>query len=448
MTGQMKNIFRIAVAVALAAALAAAPETCYAQSRGGGGHASSSVSRGGGGGSVSRSSSAGHSSMSASRPSASVSRPSGSAQNRSTVSRSSASTQSRSSASRSSGNVSRPSAQTRPSASSQNRSTASRSSANTQSRSNTTASRSGSQSRTVTPARPGGSVSRSAGTPTARPSTDGRPSRSVTPARPSGAEGGPQAGERVGSRGNMRGGQPGPGGDRHDPNGHRIPPRERGFIEHHHATMFYHRGPHYFGYRVHVLPTHYIRRTFWGYDYYICDGIYYRYWDNCYYICRPPFGILFDRALYDLELVLCDFAYYNTVRRTYNVVNDNYRTIAEQNDIIAENNATIAAQNSAIARGAAAANVSYDLASRLGLFQSYANADQQYYYDDGIFFIEKDGQYQTIVPPAGALIAELPDDYDIITLDGEEFYKVDDTVYRTVVVDGKALFEVLGQLQK
>ncbi|MBQ4192416.1 MAG: hypothetical protein II647_03515, partial [Bacteroidales bacterium] len=86
--------------------------------------------------------------------------------------------------------------------------------------------------------------------------------------------------------------------------------------------------------------------------------------------------------------------------------------------------------------------------SRLGLFQSYANANQQYYYDDGIFFIEgANGQYQTIVPPAGALIAELPDDYEIITLDGVEYYKVDDTVYRTVVVDGKALFEVLGQLQ-
>ena len=183
-------------------------------------------------------------------------------------------------------------------------------------------------------------------------------------------------------------------------------------------------------------------------DYYICDGIYYRWWNDCYYVCRPPFGIFFDRALYNLDLVLCDFAYYSTVRRTYRIVNDNYRTIAEQNDIIAQNNATIAAQNAAIANGNLAADASYNLASRLGLFQSYANANQQYYYDDGIFFIEgANGQYQTIVPPAGALIAELPDDYEIITLDGVEYYKVDDTVYRTVVVDGKALFEVLGQLQ-
>ena len=272
-------------------------------------------------------------------------------------------------------------------------------------------------------------------------SAAGRPARTVTPARPQGAAGN-RPGAQAGTRGNIRAAQP------PRDNGPRIHPRERDFIEHGRPTLFYHRGPHFFGYRVRVLPAHYIVRPYWGIDYYICDGIYYRWWNDCYYVCRPPFGIFFDRALYNLDLVLCDFAYYSTVRRTYRIVNDNYRTIAEQNDIIAQNNATIAAQNAAIANGNLAADASYNLASRLGLFQSYANANQQYYYDDGIFFIEgANGQYQTIVPPAGALIAELPDDYEIITLDGVEYYKVDDTVYRTVVVDGKALFEVLGQLQ-
>lgn len=264
-----------------------------------------------------------------------------------------------------------------------------------------------------------------------------RPARTVTPARP-----GTEVGGRAGSRGGIRASEPPRG------NAPRVHPRDRDFIEHGRPSLFYHRGPHLFGYRVRVLPARYVRRLFWGIDYYICDGIYYRWWNDCYYVCRPPYGILFDRALYDLDLMLCDFAYYNTVHRSYRIVNDNYRTIAEQNDLIAINNATIAAQNAAIAAGSAAANASYDLASRLGLFQSYANANQQYYYDDGIFFIEgPDGQYQTIVPPAGALIAELPDDYEIVVLDGDEYYKVDDTVYRTVVIDGKALFEVLGQIQ-
>lgn len=212
--------------------------------------------------------------------------------------------------------------------------------------------------------------------------------------------------------------------------------------------MFHRRGPHYFGYRVRVLPSHFVRRAFWGIDFYICDGIYYRFWDGCYHVCRPPFGIFFDRALYDLELVLCDFAFYSTVNHVYREVNSNYQTIAEQNAIIAQNNATIAAQNNAIASGnAAVADESFALANRLGLFQSYANAGQQYYYDDGIFFIEDaSGQYKTIVPPAGALISELPDDYEIVVLDGQEYYKVEETIYRTVVVKGVAYFEVLGQI--
>ena len=52
----------------------------------------------------------------------------------------------------------------------------------------------------------------------------------------------------------------------------------------------------------------------------------------------------------------------------------------------------------------------------------------------------------TIVPPAGALITELPDDYRIVTLGGDEYYAVDDTVYRTTVIDGSVYFEVLGQM--
>ena len=46
----------------------------------------------------------------------------------------------------------------------------------------------------------------------------------------------------------------------------------------------------------------------------------------------------------------------------------------------------------------------------------------------------------------GALVQELPDDYETITLDGEEYYKVDDTVYKLTIIDGSPYFEVLGQL--
>lgn len=228
----------------------------------------------------------------------------------------------------------------------------------------------------------------------------------------------------------------------------RVHPRDRGFVEHAHIGSFYHHHhPHYYGWRVHALPPHYHHHRYWGWDYYYHSGIYYRWYDGFYYVCRPPFGVYFDRVLYDLDLVLIDFAYYNTVSRTYNAINDNYRTIEEQNRVIAENNALIASQNAAMAgRSAALADESYQLAASLGLVQSYADANVKYYYDDGVFFIEgKDGQYQTIVPPAGAIITELPDDYEVVVLGGKEYYRVDNTIYRMVAIDGKAYFEVLGQ---
>ena len=235
---------------------------------------------------------------------------------------------------------------------------------------------------------------------------------------------------------------------------------------------FYGGAPHFYGYRVRHLP-HFDRYRYWGIDYYFYSGIYYRFWDDFYHICRPPYGILFDRALYALELDVLTFAYYNNVYRAYNTVNSNYATINEQNQIIAQNNATIAAQNATIAANNAAiaaqnataatqasspsmdmntlrSYASYQLATKLGLVQSFAANGQEYYYDDGVFFVaDASGQYKVIVPPAGALIKALPEDYDTVTLaDGNEYYQVDDTIYRTTVVDGVPYFEVLGQLQK
>jgi hypothetical protein len=61
--------------------------------------------------------------------------------------------------------------------------------------------------------------------------------------------------------------------------------------------------------------------------------------------------------------------------------------------------------------------------------------------------MDANGRYTVIIPPAGALVETLPEDYDIVVLaDGNEYYKVDDTVYRVTIVEGKPYFEVLGQL--
>lgn len=141
-------------------------------------------------------------------------------------------------------------------------------------------------------------------------------------------------------------------------------------------------------------------------------------------------------------------SYYNTVVNTYSQINENNQYIAQQNAIIAQNNATIAAQNAQIAAGQQQAQAAYTLANQLGLVQSYAAANSNYYYQDGVFYMmDANGQYKVIVPPAGALVETLPEDYDLVTLaDGNEYYKVDDTVYKVTVSEGKPFFEVVGQM--
>ena len=235
---------------------------------------------------------------------------------------------------------------------------------------------------------------------------------------------------------------PGPGR-----NVERIPPRRRDPMPFGRAVRFWDGGHHYFGYRVSYLPARYVRRTYWGVTYYIVDGIYYRRYRGNYYVCRPPFGVLFDPVLDNLVYTVCNFAYYNDVYNTYRTIDDNAQTIASQNATIAANNATIARQNETIALNSERAAKSYVEADRLGLVQSYADAGIEYFYQDGVFFTkDKDGKYVTIVPPAGALVQELPDDYDVVTIDGEEYYKVDDTIYKLSIIDGSPYFEVLGQM--
>lgn len=307
----------------------------------------------------------------------------------------------------------------------------------TRSRSNTQPTRGGSNVRTQSrqnPSQPGGSINRNQ--PQPGMSTNDAP-RTVRERRdaPRNFEGDRRNPTHVRMH-------PGPGR-----NIERIPPRRRDPMPFGRAVRFWDGGHHYFGYRVSYLPNRYVRKVYLGIPYYLVDGIYYRYYRGHYYVSRPPFGVYFDPVFDNLVYSVCNFAYYYDVYNTYRTINENAQTIASQNATIAANNATIARQNEAIALNSERAAKSYKEADRLGLVQSYADAGMEYFYQDGVFFTkDKDGKYVTIVPPAGALVKELPDDYDVITLDGEEYYKVDDTVYKLSIIDGTPYFEVLGQL--
>ncbi len=233
--------------------------------------------------------------------------------------------------------------------------------------------------------------------------------------------------------------------DRH--NMYRIPPRQRDPMPWDRPGYFWGDHPHYYGYRIHSLPPSWRRISHWGIDYYFHNGIYYRPFGGAYIVCRPPFGtpleVAIDRAIFRLVR----FAYYCDTYRTYSRTFDYYNVIARQNLIIAQQNARLIAQNNAMAINANRALTAYELAEKLGLVQSYAYANSEYFYQDGVFYsVSASGVYSTIVPPAGALVTSLPDDYEIIVMNGIEYYMVDNTVYRTTLFEGQPYLEVLGQM--
>ncbi len=189
------------------------------------------------------------------------------------------------------------------------------------------------------------------------------------------------------------------------------------------------------------LPLNYGRREYFGVSYYVLNDVFYRYVDGSYYVCRPPFGVAFMPARFGA--VSCSFAFYFASYRNYRTYNDVARYVTDRNALVASGNSRLRFSSGNAQR----AYESYLLADRLGLVQSFAAATADYYYEDGVFFVRTSGgEYVTVVPPAGALVVELPDDYRVIYLDGVEYYAVDYTVYRAVALDGNLYFEVLGQM--
>ena len=229
----------------------------------------------------------------------------------------------------------------------------------------------------------------------------------------------------------------------------RIHPRDRDFMHYDAPSRYWTGHNHCYGHRIKVIPSYAVRHVYHGVTYYCYNDIWYRPYSGYYVVCRPPFGtVLAANIIADMTWTAVKLSYYNTVFNTYSQINENNEYIARQNAVIAQNNATIAAQNAQIAAGQLMAQQAYTVANNLGLVQSYADASANYFYQDGVFYVaDKNGQYRVIVPPAGAYVETIPEDYDLVTLaDGKEYYKVDDTVYRITIVEGKPLFEVLGQL--
>lgn len=179
-----------------------------------------------------------------------------------------------------------------------------------------------------------------------------------------------------------------------------------------------HHGHHYYGYRVKTLPIGHTVVHYGGVSYHFHNGIYYRPYGVEYVICRPPVGAYFARSLFDLTLTS---------------IKINMLT----------NAARKAARAAALAAEYAAINSSYRVRTASQIAETIAYDNQDYYYDDGVFYIIKNGNYYVIEPPVGALVTQLPYDYEVITLRGEDYYMVDNALYEVVVIDGNLYFQVM-----
>ena len=206
---------------------------------------------------------------------------------------------------------------------------------------------------------------------------------------------------------------------------HRAPIYSRPYLEPRYRPVpSYRYGYHYFGHRIHSLPIGYSLIRVGYRDYYYYDGIYYRpYWDGGYYVCRPPLGTRIASTLFDIAMTSIAI---NTIR----------------NEI---ERAQYAAELSSIY---AARNADYTVRTSDDYYNSNlaAQAGQEYYYQDGVFYTLKNGEYCVIEAPIGALVEEIPEDYDEVELGGKTYYQVEDTLFKTTIIDGKLLFEVVCNL--
>ena len=120
-------------------------------------------------------------------------------------------------------------------------------------------------------------------------------------------------------------------------------------------------------------------------------------------------------------------------------------TIAHINAL---NNAIHRAERAArlASRYAVVINTSYTPRTYATIVET-VNDNIDYYYRDGVFYIiGADGDYYVIEPPIGALVEEIPADFERVVIDDEIFYKVDDTLYKVTVIEGVPYFEVVLNL--
>lgn len=65
------------------------------------------------------------------------------------------------------------------------------------------------------------------------------------------------------------------------------------------------------------------------------------------------------------------------------------------------------------------------------------------YYYGGTFYEQKDGTYTVVPPPAGSVVSNLPEGAEEVKVGDQTFVKYGDTYYMPVEVDGKNMYEIV-----
>ena len=184
-------------------------------------------------------------------------------------------------------------------------------------------------------------------------------------------------------------------------------------------------GDHYFGYRLRALPVGYSELRIGNHRYFFHNGVYYRrYWLGGYMVCRPPVGTVISNTLLNVALTAATINAYERAadRIAQAVALSNAYAVANTNR-----------KYTALGEQVYVNNVSNQL-------------NQQYYYQDGVFYTLSNGQYYVIEAPIGALVTEIPDDYEELVLNGVTYYLVENTLYKVTVIEGALYFEVVSIL--
>lgn len=182
------------------------------------------------------------------------------------------------------------------------------------------------------------------------------------------------------------------------------PPPRPGFAPHRVVRPY---KPHY----IRVLPSGYRPYAYRGINYSFYGGIYYRPYGNTYIVCRPPVGFIIATAAITTAAIVAV-----SIAASQNATNNQPAQQSQNTD----NSATTSAPTTV--------------------------NQAQYFYSEGTFYVKKsDEEYEVVSPPIGAQVPAIPEDCEESIIDGKTYYKVDDTYFKTVVVAGKPMFEVVGK---